>query len=207
MTSDRECYGPPADDADPCEEMFDRVEYAFGLTRRAFVQVLGAGLMISATAGGAASQPRRGGRVRPGAIGARIHVGKNGSFTVLSGKVEMGQGARGQLAQAAAEELRVPSDRIQMLLGDTGVVPDDGITAGSRTTPATVPAVRAAAAAARQLLLQLAARRWQLPPESLDVEDGRITHAATGRQSIMPIWPMRKSCLRCWIRHRRRASS
>jgi isoquinoline 1-oxidoreductase len=114
-------------------------------------------------------------------VAARVHIGKDGTITVLSGKIEMGQGARAELSQAAAEELRVPVDRIQMVLGDTSLVPDDGSTAGSRTTPSTVPAVRQGAAAARQLLAQLACQRWNVNPDTVEVRDGKITHAATQR--------------------------
>ncbi len=152
-----------------------------GLSRRRFVQVLGAGLLI--TVGGPAPAQRRGprGSGRGQRVAARIHVGKDGTITVLTGKVEMGQGSRAELTQAAAEELRVPASRIEMVMGDTRLVPDDGITAGSRTTPSTVPAVRQGAAAARQLLVQLACRRWTVEPAAVDVREGRITHAATGR--------------------------
>lgn len=161
-------------------EEFDSVEFAFGLSRRTFVQVLGAGLLVTVSADRAAGQQRgRGARGRPPRVSARVHLGQDGTITVLSGKVEMGQGARGELAQAAAEELRVPADRVQMLLADTAQVPDDGITAGSRTTPSTVPAVRQAAAAARQLLVQLACRRWQLPTDAVEVHQGRVTHPET----------------------------
>ena len=41
-------------------------------------------------------------------------------------------------------------------MADTELCPDDGITAGSRTTPRTVPAVRRGAATARDLLARLA---------------------------------------------------
>ena len=75
-------------------------------------------------------------------LGARIHLGENGTITVLCGKVEGGQGVRAELSQAAAEELRVPVSRVQMILADTSMVPDDGMTAGSGSTPRTVPAVR-----------------------------------------------------------------
>ena len=114
-------------------------------------------------------------------IAARIHLGQDGVITVLTGKVEMGQGSRAELTQAAAEELRVPVGRIQMLMADTQLVPDDGTTAGSRTTPSTVPAVRQAAAAARQLLIQYAAQRWGVEPSAVDVRDGQVTHAASQR--------------------------
>ena len=93
----------------------------------------------------------------------------------------MGQGARAELTQAAAEELRVPVSQIELVMGDTSLVPDDGITAGSMTTPSTVPAVRQGAAAARQVLVQIAAERWNVDAADLEVRDGKITHAASGR--------------------------
>jgi CO/xanthine dehydrogenase Mo-binding subunit len=40
-------------------------------------------------------------------------------------------------------------------MGDTELCPDDGITAGSRTTPGTIPPVRQACAAAKALLVKL----------------------------------------------------
>ena len=93
----------------------------------------------------------------------------------MTGKVEEGQGARAQLTQAAAEELQVSPDRVHLVMADTALVPDDGITAGSRTTPYTVPAVRRGAATARELLKQLAAEEWQVEASTLDVRDGAIT--------------------------------
>src|SRR5439155_7873194 len=105
---------------------------------------------------------RRGGFGGNGArtIGARIHIGQDGSITVFTGKVEAGQGGRAELTQAAAEELRAAPDRIQLIMADTALVPDDGITAGSGSSPRTVPAVRLGAAAARQLLVDFACKQW-----------------------------------------------
>jgi CO/xanthine dehydrogenase Mo-binding subunit len=81
---------------------------------------------------------RRGRQQQQIPVAARIHIDKDGSITVMTGKVECGQGARAELTQAAAEELRVAPDRIKLVMADTASVPDDGITAGSRTTPSTV---------------------------------------------------------------------
>ena len=170
--------------AAPAEETADSVEFAFAISRRRFVQVLGAGLMIAVGRGPASAQDRSGPGGRggsPRAVAARIHIANDGTVTVLTGKIEMGQGARTELAQAAAEELRVAFDQVQMLMGDTSLVPDDGTTAGSRTTPATVPAVRQGAAAARDLLLDLAAKNWNVERDTLEVRDGRITHTASQR--------------------------
>lgn len=163
------------------EKMTERLGYDFGLRRRSFFQLLGAGLLIvsQATALAQRSGGRRGGFRGAGAktVGARIHFGVDGSITVLVGKVEAGQGARAELTQAAAEELCVSSDRIQLLMADTELVPDDGITAGSGTSPRTVPSVREGAAAARQLLIAFAAKRWDIDGDIGPVRDGRVVHA------------------------------
>lgn len=123
-------------------------------TRREFLDAAGAGLLIVAAAPPAESQPGP----RSGTLEARLRIGADGRFTLLTGKIEEGQGARTELAMAAAEELRVPLALIDVVLGDTEQVPNDGITAGSRTTPFTLPLVRRAAAAARELLAEAAAR-------------------------------------------------
>src|SRR5262245_28900955 len=164
------------------EQAVQRVHFNFGFKRRSFMQLLGAGLLIAASTP-ALAQQRGGGRRGGGfggsgakSIGARIHLGKDGSITVLVGKVEAGQGARAELTQAAAEELRVSPSAIQLVMADTGTVPDDGITAGSGSTPRTMPAVRQAAAAARQLLVDFAAKEWGLKPSELEVRDGGISY-------------------------------
>ena len=153
------------------------------LSRRGFVQVLGAGLLITVTEGVSLGQRRGGRRGSRGAqnVAARLHINQDGTITVMTGKVEEGQGSRAQLTQAAAEELRVGVAKINLVMADTALVPDDGITAGSRTTPSTVPAVRRGAATARELLTDLAAKRWNVDGSALEVKDGTITHEATGR--------------------------
>ena len=163
------------------EEASGVVAYDFGLKRRAFVQILGAGLLLAV--GAPALAQRRGGRGSGGPrnIAARIHLGKDGSITVMTGKVEGGQGARAELSQAAAEELRVTPSRIQLVMGDTSLVPDDGITAGSGSTPRTVPSIRQGAAAARDLLVELACRTWTVDRSSVRLNDGKVSDASSQR--------------------------
>ncbi len=152
------------------------------LSRRAFVQLLGTGLLITVTQSVSLGQRGRGGGGRSIAVSARVHLDRDGAITVMTGKVEEGQGPRAQLSQAAAEELRVPVERIRLVMADTELVPDDGITAGSRTTPGTVPDVRRGAATARELLVRLAAEQWKTDPGTLQVQDGTITHSTTNRK-------------------------
>src|SRR3954453_4931170 len=86
------------------EQFVESVGYDFGFTRRTFVQMLGAGVMICAAtrSGVAQTQPTetgeargrggRGGGARAIPLDARLHIAKDGTITVLSGKVEGGQG-------------------------------------------------------------------------------------------------------------------
>ena len=167
------------------KQMVKRVGYDFGLKRRSFMQILGAGLLVASAAPGLAqrSGKRGGGFGGSGAktIGARVHLGKDGSITVLVGKVEAGQGARAELTQAAAEELHVAPERLTLVMADTDAVPDDGMTAGSGTSPRTVPDVRKGTAAARQLLIEFAAKRWGVEANTCEVEDGKAIHKASKR--------------------------
>lgn len=162
------------------EEALERANYRFGLRRRSFVQLLGAGLLLTVSAGPALAQRRagRGGGGGARKISARVHFGKDGAITVLTGKVEGGQGARAELSEAAAEELRVSVSRIQLVMGDTSLVPDDGQTSGSTSTPRTVPAVRRGAAAAREVLVEFAVRRWGVDRSTIRVQDGKASRAS-----------------------------
>ncbi|MBI3117841.1 MAG: molybdopterin-dependent oxidoreductase, partial [Candidatus Hydrogenedentes bacterium] len=159
-------------------ELRESPRYRFEVSRRGFIQSLGAGLLICVQGGQLWAQQARGGQRT---IAARLHIGEDGVVTVLTGKVEVGQGARTQLAMAAAEELRVPLDKIAMQMADTSMTPDDGGTYGSRTTPANVPEVRAAAAAARELLLETAAKEWGVARDVLKVDAGVIVETSGGR--------------------------
>ena len=149
------------------------------LDRRAFVKLVGAGLLITVTERDSSGQ-RRGSRGARN-VAARLQIHHDGTISVMTGKVEEGQGSRTQLTQAAAEELRVDVAKIRLVMADTDLVPDDGITAGSRTTPSTVPAVRQGAATARELLAQMAAGHGKWIAVRLVVKDGVITHEATKR--------------------------
>jgi CO/xanthine dehydrogenase Mo-binding subunit len=149
-------------------ELDRRMDEPFGeIRRRTFLQALGSGLLITVAAPKAWA-------AEDGPVSARIFLNDDGTITALSGKVEEGQGPRAELTQAAAEELRVPVEQVRLVMADTDLVPDDGITAGSRTTPINVPEMRRAAATARELLTALAARQWKVDAATLAVGRGAI---------------------------------
>jgi isoquinoline 1-oxidoreductase len=140
-------------------ELREPGSYRFGANRREFVQLLGAGVVVAVSVKSTVAQERRRGQQprRAEQLSERFHLGEDGTVTVLTSKVEVGQGSRTQITQAVAEELGLPVDRIRLIMADTAQCPDDGGTAGSRTTPSTVPRVRNAAAFLRDRLTQLAA--------------------------------------------------
>ena len=73
------------------------------------------------------------GQAEPERVEERIRIEPDGRVFAFSGKVEFGQGIRTAFAQAVAEELDVPIDRVTVILGDTAQVPYDMGTFGSRS--------------------------------------------------------------------------
>ena len=166
-----------------------RLNYSFELQRRDFCKMLGGGLVVFLSAPQVLSQEAgRGPRNTnedelPQAISAWLHIAQDGTVTVFTGKVEMGQNIRTSLSQLVAEELHVPLGSIQLIMGDTALTPYDMGTFGSRTTPTMGPQLRKVAAAARGKLIDLAAQRWKVERSSLVAEDGKIVDPRS-KQSV-----------------------
>ncbi len=111
-----------------------------------------------------------------------LRVGPDGRVTAYAGKVEYGQNIRTGFAVEVAEELRVPLSAVNVVLGDTNQTPWDMGTFGSQSTARVGLQLRMAAATARQVLLELAAQRLDLPKEDLVMSDGNVaSNADPGR--------------------------
>ena len=107
-------------------------------------------------------------------LGQRIRFNQDGTITIRPGKVEIGQGIVSAIAQIAAEELDVSYSKIQVLPVDTSVSPDEGATSGSRSIQEGGEYMRYVCAEVRQLFLEAAAMKSNLPVDSLTVCDGQI---------------------------------
>ena len=161
--------------------------YHFELHRREFFKFLGAGILVfcvlkDASAGqesGRAAAAGQFGEPLPKEIGAWLHIGENGVVTVYTGKVEIGQNIRTSLSQAVAEELRVAVKTIQMVMGDTQLTPFDLGTFGSRSTPTMNLQLRKVSAAARNVLTDLAAAKWNVDRGRLVAVNGLIRDPQT----------------------------
>lgn len=152
--------------------------YQFNMNRRRFFQVMGSGLAIAFTIDATATDLTEEEKLPENQVGAWIHIGADGHVTIYSGKAEVGQNIRTSLAQIVAEELRVPIDRIEMILGDTDITPYDRGTFGSRSIPYMGPQLRKAAATAREVLIDMAAKQWKVDRSSVFIEDGEVKNWA-----------------------------
>lgn len=160
--------------------------YHFSLPRRDFFKALGGGILIVFALGEADAQQESGGGRRgnpsiPQELSAWLHIGEDGMVSVFTGKAEVGQDIRTSLTQVVAEELRIEPPSIRMVMADTDLTPWDAGTFGSRTTPDMSPRLRRAAAAARELLLDMAAERLGAPRGELSIAEGRVRHASSNR--------------------------
>jgi len=108
-------------------------------------------------------------------LDAWLRINADGTATIFSGKVELGQGILTALRQVAAEELDLPLARVAIISGDTAQTPDEGHTSGSQSLEFGGTAVRLACAEARAALLELAAKRTGWSADTLTVTEGVIT--------------------------------
>ena len=99
-------------------------------TRRDFLTRLGGGVVVFVTFGGLATAQEA---ARPAAGAARpslptdfnafLRIGEDGRVTCFTGKIEMGQGPITSLPQMLADELEVPLDSVDIIMGDTDLCP------------------------------------------------------------------------------------
>jgi xanthine dehydrogenase YagR molybdenum-binding subunit len=113
-----------------------------------------------------------------------VRIGSDGNAVVITAMQDVGTGVTTAMAQIAAEELSLPLERVQVVLGDTARGPYATISAGSSTLPSMGPAVRAAAADAARQVLEIAAQRHDLEQRVLSLQDGQIVSADGGS------WPL-----------------
>src|SRR5688572_14787280 len=157
--------------------------HKFTMNRRSFFEVLGSGIAITFSLTSAIGKTLTDG-VPEDQVAAWIHVGEKGNVTIYSGKAEVGQNIRTSLAQIVAEELPVPLEKIDMVLGDTELTPYDRGTFGSRSIPYMGPQLRKAAASARELLIDMAADTWKVDRSMIFMEEGVVKNRST-KQSMM----------------------
>ncbi|MDI6807561.1 MAG: molybdopterin-dependent oxidoreductase [Candidatus Eisenbacteria bacterium] len=153
------------------------------MSRRQFLKITGGGIFLFFTIGDltALAQQRQGFRL-PTDFNAFLKIGEDGRVSCYTGKIEMGQGVFTSLAQELADELDVSLDVVDMVMGDTDLCPWDMGTFGSMTTPYFGPALRAAGAEARQVLVEIASEQLKVSADNLTTQNG-VIFDKTNRQN------------------------
>src|SRR6056297_2515169 len=108
-------------------------------------------------------------------VNAYLRIAEDGSVTLFTGKIEMGQGPITSLPMMLADELDVSLESVDIIMGDTDLTPYDNGTFGSLTTRQYGQIMRNAAAKARAILLEMAAAELAVPVADLQVNQGIVS--------------------------------
>ena len=106
---------------------------------------------------------------------AEVRADRSGRISLITGLMDVGEGATTVLAQMAAEVLGVACEDIDVVNGDTETTPHAPITAGSAATFSTGTAVIQAAADLRRQILQLGVIGLEAPAERLEIREGFVS--------------------------------
>ena len=161
------------------ELYFSDVNEPISLDRRDFLKKLGGGIIVVFCLGKLSLLEGWGQNKDDDTLNfnAYIRVKEDGRINCYTGKIEMGQGIITSLAQVVADELGVAIETVDMVMGDTELCPYDAGTWGSLTTRFADPVLRAAAAEAREILIDLAATKLGVSETKLKLDNGVIYNA------------------------------
>ena len=151
-------------------------------SRREFLRetaLAGAGLFLRVPLLG---DPEPLGRPKIAAPNQWVRIATDGSVTLVVARSEMGQGVRTSLIMILADELEADWARIRIEQAAPSPLFQDMNTGGSDSIESSWLPLRRAAAAAREMLVEAAARRWMVEPAACHAERGRVRHSASGRR-------------------------
>lgn len=110
----------------------------------------------------------------PTELDSYIAINADGGVLAFFGKMDMGQGLFTSIGQIVAEELDVPFNRVKVIMGDTATTVNQGGASGSTGIQNGGKQMRAVAAEARRILVEMAAQKFGVAPDSLIVVDGIV---------------------------------
>jgi CO/xanthine dehydrogenase Mo-binding subunit len=113
----------------------------------------------------------------PDQLSSYIAVNADGTVAAYFGKMDMGQGLFTAIGQIVAEELDVPFKAVQVHMGDTATSVNQGGASGSTGVQQGGRQMRVAAAEARRVLVEMTAKKFDVPADQLFVVDGVVQSA------------------------------
>jgi isoquinoline 1-oxidoreductase beta subunit len=118
----------------------------------------------------------------PNPFDAWVRIGSDGAVTLILAKSEMGQGVMTALPMILAEELEVDWAKVRIEQAPTDPKVYDLGTGGSSSVRTSWLPLRQAGAAAREMLIQAAAKVWNVNPVTCRAEKGAVVHGARTRR-------------------------
>lgn len=118
----------------------------------------------------------------------RVEILDDGSARVLSGAFSHGQGHATGWAMIVADRTGIPMDRIEVVYGDTDVVPSGGLTGGSRSVQIAGSNVARAAEIVVERARELAASMLEAALDDVVLDAGEGRFHVVGSPSITVSW-------------------
>ncbi|MCU1450653.1 MAG: Carbon-monoxide dehydrogenase (acceptor) [Acidimicrobiales bacterium] len=140
---------------------------------RAEGRYLGLGLATYIEAAPGPREPGGGGGVMGNEM-MRMRLERDGTISVFTSQMPHGQGHQTTLAQVAADEFGLPFERVNVVVGDSSVVPEGFGTGGSRSAVMAGGSALHTARKLRTRVLELASHILEISPEDLEIVDGVV---------------------------------
>ena len=118
---------------------------------------------------------------------ARMSLEPDGSVTLTTGVMDVGEGSLTVLPQVAAEALGVPYDLVSVVSGDTRLTPEAPITAGSTATFSGGLAAKRAGERLKSRIVEAAAAQLESAPEDFDIVDGVVVDGTGQRMTLAQV--------------------
>ncbi|WP_254533225.1 xanthine dehydrogenase family protein molybdopterin-binding subunit [Natrinema gelatinilyticum] len=109
--------------------------------------------------------------------GAMVKIDRYGKVKVYTGTANIGQGTETGIGQMVADTLGVDIDRIDLIIGDTDVTPEDMGVWADRSTIFAGTAASRAAEDVKETIVELAAYTLDIPESDVVLRNGRISES------------------------------
>jgi CO/xanthine dehydrogenase Mo-binding subunit len=133
---------------------------------------------------GVAGMWYRFGKSGPLRVEAHAELAHDGHITIYCSAPDYGQGTNTMLSQMAAEALQLPRAQIEVINGDTALVPDSGIQGASRSTYFVGGAVNVVAKNLKQAIASVAAEMLDCPPSNIEFAEGKVVQINDSSKSL-----------------------
>jgi isoquinoline 1-oxidoreductase beta subunit len=116
-------------------------------------------------------------------LNAWISIDTSGKVTITNHRSEMGQGSWQSVPQIVAEELEVDLNKVNIVFAQgNNAKYGSQITGGSSTVRGTYKKLLNLSATAREMLIDAAAKKWNVSKTECYAEDGHVIHKPSGKK-------------------------